>query len=124
MRGLDNAKLFSLLCSSQLSPRGSHIRTKIHFSESYLAQVLPLQLSYCHESLSSDLQYHHQDIFRTDTIMADETKLITVADRIKGGVVGVCVADALGGPVQFKERGTFKQVTGFKYITQFDMPGG
>lgn len=56
--------------------------------------------------------------------MAAEIQNITLADRIKGGIVGVCVADALGGPAQFKNRGTFPPVTGFRYNSNFDMPAG
>lgn len=56
--------------------------------------------------------------------MAQESSFPSTTDRIVGAIIGVCVCDALGGSVQFKPRGTFQPVTGFRYISQFDMPPG
>jgi ADP-ribosylglycohydrolase len=46
------------------------------------------------------------------------------SSRIRGAVVGVCVADALGGPVQFQQRGTFPPVEDLRRIEHFDKPAG
>ena len=44
--------------------------------------------------------------------------------RIRGSLFGVAVADALGGPVEFRQRGTFPPVTSFRYNSHFDLPPG
>ncbi|KAK6500722.1 hypothetical protein TWF506_003486 [Arthrobotrys conoides] len=49
---------------------------------------------------------------------------ISLESRIKGGIVGVAVADALGGPVEFKRRGSFPRVTDFQENLTFGLPAG
>ena len=44
--------------------------------------------------------------------------------RIQGAIYGVAVTDALGGPVEFKFRGSFPPVTGFQYNGNFHLPPG
>lgn len=46
------------------------------------------------------------------------------APRISGAIYGVLVADALGGPVQFKKRGTFAPVTDLRPVEPFHKPTG
>ena len=45
-------------------------------------------------------------------------------DRVRGAIVGVCVCDALGGPLQFQKYPPKNPVTGLRYISQFDAPPG
>ncbi|KAF2095574.1 ADP-ribosylglycohydrolase family protein, partial [Rhizodiscina lignyota] len=49
---------------------------------------------------------------------------ISRSDRVCGAILGVCVADALGGPVQFHKRGKFTEVTGLRPIKHFKKPTG
>ncbi|KAL8849031.1 MAG: hypothetical protein Q9221_005992 [Calogaya cf. arnoldii] len=49
---------------------------------------------------------------------------ISVADRVRGSLYGVAVCDALGAPVEFCWRGSFKPVTAMRYNPQFDLPPG
>lgn len=49
---------------------------------------------------------------------------ISIPSRIRGSLYGVAVTDALGGPVEFCRRGTFKPVTEFRYNSNFDVPAG
>ncbi|KAJ5504155.1 ADP-ribosylation/Crystallin J1 [Penicillium fimorum] len=44
--------------------------------------------------------------------------------RAKGAIWGVCVADALGGPVQFQHAGTFEPITTLRYVAPFHQPAG
>lgn len=37
-----------------------------------------------------------------------------VADRIFGSLYGLAIGDALGAPIEFEPRGSFKPVTGFR----------
>ncbi|KAI9763050.1 MAG: hypothetical protein M1840_000941 [Geoglossum simile] len=53
-----------------------------------------------------------------------DRQLPTLRDRIRGSLFGLAVSDALGAPVEFKKRGTFEPVTGFRYIETFGMPPG
>jgi ADP-ribosylglycohydrolase len=48
----------------------------------------------------------------------------TIQSRIKGSIYGVAVVDALGGPVEFHERGTFEEVTEFRFNENFRVPAG
>ncbi|KAI9804748.1 MAG: hypothetical protein M1825_001116 [Sarcosagium campestre] len=48
----------------------------------------------------------------------------SIASRTKGGIYGVAIADALGGPVEFKRRGSFPPVQGFRHNAHFDLPPG
>lgn len=47
-----------------------------------------------------------------------------ISSRIRGSLYGVAVVDALGGPVEFRRRGTFPLVTGFRYNGNFDLAPG
>lgn len=49
---------------------------------------------------------------------------IPIPSRIRGSFYGVAVVDALGGPVEFRRRGTFPPVTGFRYNSNFDLAPG
>ncbi|KAL8774515.1 MAG: hypothetical protein Q9209_000888 [Squamulea sp. 1 TL-2023] len=49
---------------------------------------------------------------------------ISTASRIQGSIYGVAVCDALGGPVEFRRRGTFTPVIGLRYNPNFDLPPG
>ena len=53
-----------------------------------------------------------------------ETIMPTLASRAKGAIWGVCIADALGGPVQFKKPGTFTPIAGLCHVSPFDEPAG
>ncbi|KFY86954.1 hypothetical protein V498_07330 [Pseudogymnoascus sp. VKM F-4517 (FW-2822)] len=44
--------------------------------------------------------------------------------RALGSIWGVCVCDALGGPVQFLEQGSFEPIKGMEYVTPFQQPAG
>ncbi|KGO64533.1 ADP-ribosylation/Crystallin J1 [Penicillium italicum] len=48
----------------------------------------------------------------------------SLKSRAKGAIWGVCVADALGGPVQFRHAGTFEPVTGLRFVAPFKQPAG
>ncbi|KAL4895110.1 ADP-ribosylation/Crystallin J1 [Aspergillus ambiguus] len=48
----------------------------------------------------------------------------SVRSRVRGSIWGVCVADALGGPVQFKEPHTLVPVTGLRFVEPFKQPAG
>ncbi|KAJ5942221.1 hypothetical protein N7516_002389 [Penicillium verrucosum] len=48
----------------------------------------------------------------------------SLQSRAKGAIWGVCVADALGGPVQFRDPGTFEPITGLRFVTPFKQPAG
>ncbi|KAK6504864.1 hypothetical protein TWF481_006801 [Arthrobotrys musiformis] len=52
------------------------------------------------------------------------TSSVSLESRIKGAIVGVAVADALGGPVEFQRRGSFLKVTGFQANLNFNLPPG
>ena len=49
---------------------------------------------------------------------------ITTKSRALGAIWGTCVADALGGPVQFKEPSTFPRITDLAYIANRKKPAG
>ena len=44
--------------------------------------------------------------------------------RILGSLYGVAIADALGGPVEFRPRGSFPWVSSFRYNPNFDLAPG
>ncbi|KAI9804612.1 MAG: hypothetical protein M1833_006686 [Piccolia ochrophora] len=48
----------------------------------------------------------------------------TLASRVRGSILGVAVTDALGGPVEFKKRGSFPLVTSFLPNANFGLPPG
>ncbi|KAE8387690.1 ADP-ribosylation/Crystallin J1 [Aspergillus alliaceus] len=48
----------------------------------------------------------------------------SLTSRSLGTIWGVCVADALGGPVQFQKPGTFTPITGLRPVKPFAQPAG
>lgn len=50
--------------------------------------------------------------------------MISTYSRIRGSLYGVAVVDALGGPVEFRQRGTFPPVNSFRYNNNFDLAPG
>jgi len=44
--------------------------------------------------------------------------------RALGAIWGTCVADALGGPIQFKAPGTFTRITGLEFVEPHKKPAG
>lgn len=48
----------------------------------------------------------------------------TTQDRALGAIWGVCVGDALGGPVQFSDPGTFQPITDLEFVKPFNQPSG
>lgn len=44
--------------------------------------------------------------------------------RASGAIWGTCVADALGGPVQFQPPGTFTPITGLEFVKPYQQPAG
>ena len=53
-----------------------------------------------------------------------ESMAPSAKSRALGTIWGACVGDALGGPVQFAEKGSFKPVTGLRYVEPFHKPAG
>ncbi|KAJ6115407.1 ADP-ribosylation/Crystallin J1 [Penicillium sp. IBT 16267x] len=49
---------------------------------------------------------------------------IPLKSRILGSIWGNCVADALGGPVQFMKPGAFSPITGMEFVPPFHQPAG
>ena len=49
---------------------------------------------------------------------------ITLASRIHGSIYGVLTCDALGGPVQFQNRGSYEPVKFLKPLKHFGRPAG
>ena len=47
-----------------------------------------------------------------------------ITNRIQGSLFGLAVCDALGGPVEFKARGSFPLVTSMLPNENFDLPAG
>ncbi|KAL2396958.1 hypothetical protein ABEF93_005225 [Exophiala dermatitidis] len=48
----------------------------------------------------------------------------SLSSRVRGGLVGLAVCDALGGPVEFKQRGTFAKVTSILPNDNFGVGAG
>lgn len=48
----------------------------------------------------------------------------TIQSRALGAIWGTCVADALGGPVQFKAPNTFPPVTDLAPIAKYGKEAG
>ncbi len=48
----------------------------------------------------------------------------SLPSRIRGSFFGVAICDALGGPVEFKPRGSFPLVTNLKPNSNFSLPAG
>ncbi|EXJ69005.1 uncharacterized protein A1O5_07940 [Cladophialophora psammophila CBS 110553] len=49
---------------------------------------------------------------------------VPLSSRVRGALYGLAVCDALGGPVEFKPRGSFKPVTRMLPNDNFDLPPG
>jgi len=49
---------------------------------------------------------------------------ITIEDRAKGAMLGLAVGDAMGAPVEFRPRGKFSPVTGFRDGGPFKLKAG
>ncbi|KAJ5537584.1 hypothetical protein N7494_007063 [Penicillium frequentans] len=49
---------------------------------------------------------------------------VPLKSRVLGSIWGNCVADALGGPVQFMKKGTFAPITDLEYVRPFQQPAG
>lgn len=60
----------------------------------------------------------------THTPTSSSTAPLTPASRTEGAILGVCVADALGGPVQFSKPGDFKPITDLRFVKPFGRPAG
>ena len=50
--------------------------------------------------------------------------MITIPSRIRGSLYGTAVVDALGGPVEFRRRGTFKPVKSYRFNANFGLKPG
>lgn len=50
--------------------------------------------------------------------------MISTSSRIRGSLYGTAVVDALGGPVEFRRRGTFKPVTTYRFNANFGLKPG
>ncbi|CAG8906457.1 unnamed protein product [Penicillium egyptiacum] len=48
----------------------------------------------------------------------------SLKSRAQAAIWGVCVADALGGPVQFKDPGTFEPITCLRFVEPYKQPAG
>lgn len=44
--------------------------------------------------------------------------------RALGSIYGTCVGDALGGPVQFNDPGTFEPIRELEFVKPFNQPSG
>lgn len=49
---------------------------------------------------------------------------MSMKSRALGAIWGTCVGDALGGPVQFNDPGTFKLIKDLEHVYPFDEPAG
>lgn len=49
---------------------------------------------------------------------------ISLPSRITGAIYGLAICDALGGPVEFKARGSFPKVTNMQPNHNFNLPAG
>lgn len=49
---------------------------------------------------------------------------LSPSSRIRGSLYGVAICDALGGPVEFRARGSFPLITKFRYNSNFDLAPG
>lgn len=56
--------------------------------------------------------------------MPELARLVSLPSRIKGALYGLAVCDALGGPVEFKARGSFEYVTAMLPNGNFGLPAG
>lgn len=49
---------------------------------------------------------------------------LSLKSRALGAIWGTCVADALGGPAQFQEPGTFHPIKELEFVKPFNQPAG
>lgn len=49
---------------------------------------------------------------------------VSLQSRVLGSIWGNCVADALGGPVQFMKKGSFAPITDMEFVRPFQQPAG
>lgn len=49
---------------------------------------------------------------------------VPLKSRVLGSIWGNCVADALGGPVQFMKKGSFAPITDMEFVRPFHQPAG
>lgn len=50
--------------------------------------------------------------------------MTSTSSRIRGSLYGTAVVDALGGPVEFRRRGTFEPVTSYRFNANFGLKPG
>ena len=50
--------------------------------------------------------------------------MTSIPSRIRGSLYGTAVVDALGGPVEFRRRGTFVPVTSYRFNANFGLKPG
>jgi len=53
-----------------------------------------------------------------------EMSIVCLPSRIRGSLFGLAICDALGGPVEFKARGTFPLITDLEPNDNFSLPAG
>lgn len=53
-----------------------------------------------------------------------QTNLSQKHDRISGTFLGLAIGDALGAPLEFKERGTFEPISSYNAGGRFNLPAG
>ncbi|KAI9682933.1 MAG: hypothetical protein M1829_006369 [Trizodia sp. TS-e1964] len=56
--------------------------------------------------------------------MSTSTTPLTPASRIRGSLLGLACADALGGPAEFHPRGTFPHIDSYQPNQNFNLPPG
>lgn len=59
-----------------------------------------------------------------DSLMTYSETVLTPLDRVRGALVGLAVGDALGAPVEFKDRETFPAVRDMQAGGYFRLPAG
>lgn len=50
--------------------------------------------------------------------------MASTPSRVRGSLYGTAVVDALGGPVEFHRRGTFRAVTSYRFNASFGLKPG
>ena len=50
--------------------------------------------------------------------------MASTPSRICGSLYGTAIVDALGGPVEFRRRGTFAPVTSYRFNATFGLKPG
>lgn len=105
-------------------------RAKHHHTHLRITRVLnSLRILHSYELAT---WFHHQ----VQHLAGDHYQLMTKAheywdrqinpvhDRIAGAMVGLAIGDALGAPVEFLDRGSFAEVTGYRDGGRFNLPAG